>query len=134
MRANREAVTKWFSKWFLKRIGNDLTGYWKSNFRCHSERSEKYRNGFQTGFFTSLRSVQSIKFRVFQQSIMEKNYAVHDWNKFILPEELLQLFYKYNLRNIEFKGVQFSGITKNGFKTKIGDNTKISYIGYAKRE
>jgi len=42
---------------------------WKSNFRCHSKRSEESRNGSQTGFFTSLRSVQNDKFRVFRQPV-----------------------------------------------------------------
>lgn len=40
---------------------------------------------------------------------------------------------KYNLKNIETKGIQFDGIKNKSFKAKIGDNTKIAYIGYAKK-
>lgn len=67
-------------------------------------------------------------------NVSEKNYTVHDWNKFIKPTELYQLMDKYNLRNIETKGIQFAGIKNGGFKARIGENTKIAYIGYAHKE
>lgn len=66
-------------------------------------------------------------------NVSEKNYAVHDWNKFIKPSELFQLMNKYNLKNREIKGIQFAGIKNNSFKAKIGENTKIAYIGYAQK-
>ena len=67
-------------------------------------------------------------------NVSEKNYAIHDWNKFIKPVELYQLMNKYNLKNIEIKGIQFAGIKKGGFKARIGEHTKIAYIGYAQKE
>ena len=66
-------------------------------------------------------------------NVSEKNYAVHDWNKFIKPTELYQLMKKYTLKNLETKGIQFAGIKNKSFKAKIGKNTKIAYIGYAQK-
>jgi len=67
-------------------------------------------------------------------NVTENNYAVHDWNKCIKPKELFYLFGKYNLSNIEIKGIQFAGVNKNGILIKIGDNTIMSYIGYAQKK
>lgn len=67
-------------------------------------------------------------------NVSEKNYTVHDWNKFIKPAELYRLMDKCNLRNIEIKGIQFAGIKNGSFKARIGENTKIAYIGYAQKE
>ena len=67
-------------------------------------------------------------------NVSKKNYAIHDWNKFIKPVELYQLMNKYNLKNIEIKGIQFAGIKKGSFKARIGEHTKIAYIGYAQKE
>jgi len=64
-------------------------------------------------------------------NVTEKNYAVHDWEKFIKPIELYQLLDKHNLKNKEINGIQFAGIKNGSFKAKIGNNTKIAYIGYA---
>ena len=66
-------------------------------------------------------------------NVTEKNYAVHDWDKFIKPSELFQLMNMYNLKNMEIKGIQFAGIKNGSFKAKIGKNTKIAYIGYAQK-
>lgn len=65
-------------------------------------------------------------------NVSEKNYATHDWDKFIKPTELFQLMNQYNLENMEIKGMQFAGIENGSFKTKLGKNIKIAYIGYAK--
>jgi len=67
-------------------------------------------------------------------NVSEKDYAIHDWNKFIKPVELYRLMNKYNLKNIEIKGIQFAGITNGSFKARIGEHTKIAYIGYAQKE
>ena len=67
-------------------------------------------------------------------NVSEKNYVIHDWNKFIKPVELYKLMNKYNLKNTEIKGIQFAGIKKGSFKAKIGEHTKIAYIGYAQKE
>ena len=74
-----------------------------------------------------------IKWQNRHLNVTEKNYAVHDWNKFIKPVELFQLMEKYSLKNLEIKGIQFAGIKNKSFKAKIGKNTKIAYIGYAKK-
>lgn len=66
-------------------------------------------------------------------NVSEKNYAVHDWNKFIKPSELFQLMNKYVLRNMEIKGIQFAGIKNGSFKAKIGNKTKVAYIGHAQK-
>jgi len=66
-------------------------------------------------------------------NVSEKNYAIHDWNKFIKPAELFQLMKKYNLKNIQINGLQFAGVKNGSFKAKIGNKTKISYIGYAQK-
>ncbi|MCK5283040.1 MAG: 3-demethylubiquinone-9 3-O-methyltransferase [Nanoarchaeota archaeon] len=66
-------------------------------------------------------------------NVSEKNYAVHDWNRFIKPAELYQSMKRYALKNIEIKGIQFAGIKNGSFKAKIGKNTKIAYIGYAQK-
>ena len=66
-------------------------------------------------------------------NVSENNYAIHDWKKFIKPAELFQLMNKYDLKNMEIKGIQFAGIKNKSFKAKIGKNTKIAYIGYAKK-
>ncbi|MFC1536107.1 bifunctional 2-polyprenyl-6-hydroxyphenol methylase/3-demethylubiquinol 3-O-methyltransferase UbiG [Candidatus Neomarinimicrobiota bacterium] len=65
--------------------------------------------------------------------VTEDNYTVHEWSKLIKPNELYTLFEKYKLKNIETKGLNFAGIKKGIIKTKIGNNTKIAYIGYAKK-
>ena len=66
-------------------------------------------------------------------NVTEKNYATHDWKKFIKPVELFQLMEMYNLKNMGINGIQFAGIENGSFKAKIGNSTKIAYIGYAKK-
>jgi len=67
-------------------------------------------------------------------AVTENNYKVHNWKKFIKPFELFHLLKKYNLKNQEVKGIIFAGIKNGNIKTKIGNSTKIAYIGYAQRE
>ena len=64
-------------------------------------------------------------------NVTEKNYAVHEWKKFIKPTELFELMNKYSLENMQVNGLQFAGIENGSFKAKIGNGTKIAYIGYA---
>lgn len=66
-------------------------------------------------------------------NVTEENYAVHNWNKFIKPVELFQLFNNNKLINHELKGLIFGGIEKGNVKLKIGRNTKIAYIGYSRK-
>ena len=37
------------------------------------------------------------------------------------------------LKNVETKGLNFAGLKQGIINTKIGNNTKIAYIGYAKK-
>lgn len=63
--------------------------------------------------------------------VTENNYTVHEWSKLIKPHELFDLFDKFKLRNVELKGLNLAGIKKGIILTKIGNKTKIAYIGYA---
>jgi 2-polyprenyl-6-hydroxyphenyl methylase/3-demethylubiquinone-9 3-methyltransferase len=67
-------------------------------------------------------------------NVSETNYAVHDWNRFIKPAELFELMNRYNLKHIEIRGIQFAGIRKGSIKARIGRDTKMAYIGYARKE
>ncbi len=64
-------------------------------------------------------------------NVTERDYAVHDWKRFIKPEELTEMLTRHGLFTGEMKGIQFGGFSKGGFKLKIGGNPKIAYIGYA---
>jgi 2-polyprenyl-6-hydroxyphenyl methylase / 3-demethylubiquinone-9 3-methyltransferase len=64
-------------------------------------------------------------------NVTEKNYATHEWKKFIKPAELFELMNKYNLKNNEIKGMQFGGLKNGGIKMRIGNRTGIAYIGFA---
>jgi len=48
--------------------------------------------------------------------------------------ELSQLLKKHGFENVEKKGILFAGFENRNIKTRIGKNTKIAYIGYAKKE
>ncbi|MFH0912253.1 MAG: bifunctional 2-polyprenyl-6-hydroxyphenol methylase/3-demethylubiquinol 3-O-methyltransferase UbiG [Patescibacteria group bacterium] len=67
-----------------------------------------------------------------------ENVDIHEWKKFIKPDELNFLMQKYNIKNIETKGFILAGILagikKGEFKFGIGKNTKLGYIGYAQKE
>ena len=65
--------------------------------------------------------------------VTEKNYTVHEWSKLIKPNELYKLFDKYKMKNVETKGLKLAGLKQGIKNTKIGNNTKIAYIGYAKK-
>jgi 2-polyprenyl-6-hydroxyphenyl methylase/3-demethylubiquinone-9 3-methyltransferase len=67
-------------------------------------------------------------------NVSEKAYAVHDWNKFIKPEELTELMARHGLANRETKGIQFAGFRKGGFKAKVAGSPRIAYVGYAAKE
>ena len=40
---------------------------------------------------------------------------------------------KFNLTNVDLKGMNFAGIKKGNIQIKIGGNTKMAYIGYARK-
>lgn len=76
--------------------------------------------------------------------LMQIDRGVHDWNKFIQPEELTQWLHSAGFKNIDIKGFDIFG---DGLKlklfnyinywetrhlpVKINDDTSINYIGKA---
>jgi len=66
--------------------------------------------------------------------ISGENMDIHEWKKFIKPDELNFLMQKYNIKNMETKGFKLAGIKKSEFKFGIGKSTKLAYIGYAQKE
>jgi 2-polyprenyl-6-hydroxyphenyl methylase/3-demethylubiquinone-9 3-methyltransferase len=62
---------------------------------------------------------------------VEGMHVVHDWRKFIKPEELVVLLDRHGLRNQETRGLQLAGFRKGVLKLKIGKGTRLTYLGYA---
>ncbi|MFH1249866.1 MAG: bifunctional 2-polyprenyl-6-hydroxyphenol methylase/3-demethylubiquinol 3-O-methyltransferase UbiG [bacterium] len=70
----------------------------------------------------------------FKTSKMQiENLDTHNWNKFIKPEELYNLIYKYGMKNTETKGIEFGGIKKGNIRFRIGKNVRVAYTGYAQK-
>ncbi|OKH20751.1 bifunctional 2-polyprenyl-6-hydroxyphenol methylase/3-demethylubiquinol 3-O-methyltransferase UbiG [Chroogloeocystis siderophila] len=76
----------------------------------------------------------------------EIQQGVHDWNKFIKPEELINLLENSGFEEIEIRGFDIFGealrldLTKyiqfkktNKFNVTINDDTSINYIGKASK-
>ncbi|PPS42258.1 bifunctional 2-polyprenyl-6-hydroxyphenol methylase/3-demethylubiquinol 3-O-methyltransferase UbiG [Chroococcidiopsis sp. TS-821] len=72
--------------------------------------------------------------------------GVHDWNKFIKPEELTEILEKGGFKNIAIKGFDIFGEAlrfnfvkyvhykkTNKFSVDINDDTSINYIGKASK-
>ncbi len=70
--------------------------------------------------------------------------GIHDWNKFIPPQELTRVMKKNGFTNIDIKGFDLFGNTlpqnilsylrykiTGGFEGKISDDTSLMYIGKA---
>lgn len=70
--------------------------------------------------------------------------GIHDWQKFIKPEEITDLMCKNGFLNIEIKGFDLfgEGLHRNiiayqhykktrGFQAKVNNNTSLMYIGKA---
>ena len=72
-----------------------------------------------------------LRFQYRSLKVTERSYSVHEWNKFIKPEELLNLLSMYNIAGKEMKGFGFNGFGKGGIKIKITGKQIIAYIGYA---
>ena len=51
--------------------------------------------------------------------------GTHDWNKFIKPQELVELLISKNFKTINIKGLEYNPITK---KWKKSNNLKVNYI------
>jgi 2-polyprenyl-6-hydroxyphenyl methylase / 3-demethylubiquinone-9 3-methyltransferase len=97
-------------------------------------------------FDTINRNFQSkvVMIWLMENILREIQRGIHDWKKFIKPEELTQLMYQSGFFDIEIKGFDIFGdvlklnflnyreYKKNGtIKVKINDNTSIMYIGKA---
>jgi SAM-dependent methyltransferase len=60
---------------------------------------------------------------------LSETYAVHDWNKFIKPEELTTLAARHGLVNGEVKGIR-----PGKGDLKIGGKPWAMYVGYATKQ
>ena len=64
-------------------------------------------------------------------NVSEQVYAIHDWHKFIKPEELTLTMAQHGLVSRAIEGIKPVGFRDGGFELKIGGNPLIAYIGYA---
>jgi 2-polyprenyl-6-hydroxyphenyl methylase/3-demethylubiquinone-9 3-methyltransferase len=67
-------------------------------------------------------------------NVSEQAYAVHDWHKFIKPQELTLLMARHGLVSREIEGIRPVGFRDGGFELKIGGNPKVAYIGHATKQ
>ncbi len=115
----------------LEKVIKEISRVLKNDgFFCYDTINRTFLSKIAVGWIAN----SVLKWQNRQLNVSEKNYAVHDWKKFIKPAELFQLMNKYDLKNVEIKGIQFDGIKNGSFKAKIGENTKIAYIGYANKD
>ncbi|MBD0343518.1 MAG: 3-demethylubiquinone-9 3-O-methyltransferase [Coleofasciculus sp. Co-bin14] len=97
-------------------------------------------------FDTINRNFQSklVMIWLMENILREIERGIHDWKKFIKPEELTQLMYRTGFSDIEIKGfdifsdvlklnlLQYKEYKKNrSIKVRINNNTSIMYIGKA---
>jgi 2-polyprenyl-6-hydroxyphenyl methylase/3-demethylubiquinone-9 3-methyltransferase len=66
-------------------------------------------------------------------NVSERAYAVHDWHKFIKPEELTVIMARHGLVSREIVGIK-SGFRNGGFGLKIEGNPNVAYIGHATKQ
>lgn len=89
---------------------------------------------------------QLIMIWLLEEILQEIPRGIHDWKKFIKPEELICLMQDNDFVNIEVKGFNLFGNTvwdhitaygrykkTGGFSVSINDNTSVMYIGKAKK-
>jgi len=116
----------------------------------HLAISEIYRVLKPSGLFffdTINRNFKSklVMIWLLENILQEIPRGIHDWQKFIKPEELTDLMHKNGFTNIEMKGFDLfgEGFHRNiiayrhykntgGFQAKINHNTSLMYIGTAK--
>lgn len=72
-----------------------------------------------------------IKIQLKKIGVSKIEHPVHEWEKLIKPRELFYLFDKFGMKNLDLKGLNFAGFKKGNIQLKIGNKTKIAYIGYA---
>jgi len=66
-------------------------------------------------------------------NVSERAYAVHDWHKFIKPEELTVTMARRGLVSREIIGIR-PAFYNGGFGLKVGGNPRVAYIGYATKQ
>ena len=89
---------------------------------------------------------QLIMIWLLEEILQEIPRGIHDWKKFIKPEELIDLMQHNGFINFEFKGFNLFGdkvwehlvaywrYKKTGdFSVSINDNTSVMYIGKAEK-
>ena len=89
---------------------------------------------------------QLIMIWLLEEIIQEIPRGIHDWKKFIRPEELTSLMQHNGFMNVEVKGFNLFGNTvlnyltaywrykkTGGFSVSINDNTSVMYIGKAQK-
>ena len=89
---------------------------------------------------------QFIMIWLLEEILQEIPRGIHDWKKFIKPEELTCLMQHNDFVNIEVKGFNLFGNTvwdhiaaygrykkTGGFSVSINDNTSVMYIGKARK-
>lgn len=111
--------------------------------------AEIYRVLRPQGYFffdTINRTVKSklIFIVVLEDILQEIPIGVHDWHKFIQPQELRSVLWQVGFSDIDIKGLDLFGVSlyqnicayihykkTGGFQAKISDNTSLMYIGKA---
>ena len=66
-------------------------------------------------------------------NVSERAYAVHDWHKFIKPEELCVTMTRHGLVSREMVGIR-PAFYNGGFGLKVGGNPKVAYVGHARKQ
>ena len=60
--------------------------------------------------------------------------GTHDWHKFIKPDDLLDLFVRNGLTNVETRGLHPVGVDRRGrLRMALGRCQALSYVGYCVR-
>ncbi len=111
--------------------------------------SEIYRVLKPHGLFlfdTINRNIKSrlVMIWLLENILQEIPRGIHDWQKFIKPEEITNLMYKTGFINIEIKGFDLfgEGLYHNiiaylyykktrGFQAEVNNNTSLMYVGKA---
>lgn len=89
---------------------------------------------------------QLITIWLLEEILQEIPRGVHDWEKFIKPEELTGLMQQYGFSNIEIEGFNLFGDSiwgavvaywhykkTGGFRVSLNDDTSVMYVGKAEK-
>ena len=67
-------------------------------------------------------------------NVSENAYAVHDWHKFIKPQELSLLMARHGLVSRAIEGINPAGFRRGGLELKVGGKPNVAYIGHATKQ